>query len=131
MIEWEDSCQPSSAWAFLASVPEHKPVHCVSVGWLIQDGAEVKVLAPNFGCIDNDASVQASGVIRDRKSVTLNTKESPDTSGPGFKEDIGDKGRMDGRLPMSRIKRGDREMGSPRKGGPVPQVGPWRMGRRA
>ena len=35
---------------------------------------------------------------------------------------------QDGRLPVSRVKRGDREMGSPGEDGPAPLVGPLEDG---
>jgi hypothetical protein len=64
MIEWEDSAQPISSWAYLASLDVTKAVRCVSVGWLIHDGDDVKALAPNMGNLNDESSVQVSGVIR-------------------------------------------------------------------
>lgn len=64
MIEWEDSAQPISSWAYLASLDATKAVRCVSVGWLIHDGKDVKALAPNMGNLNDESSVQVSGVIR-------------------------------------------------------------------
>lgn len=63
LIEWEDSGQPSSSWQFLADFTEPEAVSCVSVGWLIHDGEDVKALAQNMGDIGR-ASMQVSGVIR-------------------------------------------------------------------
>ena len=64
-IEWEDSAQPDSAWRFLEDLDQSvgEIVRCVSVGFLIHDGKDVKALTPNIG----DASTpdaQASWVIR-------------------------------------------------------------------
>ena len=64
MVEWEDSAQPIPGWAYLGGLPEQTAVKCVSVGWLIQDGATVKAVAPNMGGIEQNGSVQVSGVIR-------------------------------------------------------------------
>ena len=63
MIEWEDSRLPSSNWVHLSSFDPGDAVSCVSVGWMIHDGKDVKVLAPNMGDI-GDEDVQVSGVIR-------------------------------------------------------------------
>jgi hypothetical protein len=64
MIEWVDSAQPTAQWVHLANVETREAVLCVSVGWLIQDGKEVKVLAPNMGEVNSRDNVQVSGVIR-------------------------------------------------------------------
>ena len=63
MIEWEDSVQPSSEWQFLAQIGEQEAVICRSVGWLIKDTARVKVLAPNFGGLQDAGNLQVSGRI--------------------------------------------------------------------
>ena len=64
MIEWEDSAQPTSEWAFLASLEPSSIIRCASVGWLIHDGPEMKALAPNMGNLEDEDGVQVSGVIR-------------------------------------------------------------------
>lgn len=63
MVEWEDSAQPVPDWTYLVDFPKPAVVHCVSVGWLIHDGADVKALAPNMGDIGAE-SMQVSGVFR-------------------------------------------------------------------
>lgn len=64
MVEWEDSAQPTPGWQFLDSFEPPSITHCVSVGWLIHDGADVKALAPNMGNVWDKNSMQVSGVIR-------------------------------------------------------------------
>lgn len=64
MIEWEDSAQPIPAWSYLASFEAPGTIRCVSVGWLIRDDEQMKALAPNMGAIDDENSVQVSGVIQ-------------------------------------------------------------------
>jgi hypothetical protein len=64
MIEWEDSAQPIPSWSYLASFEAPGTIRCVSVGWLIHDDAQMKALAPNMGAIDDEDSVQVSGVIQ-------------------------------------------------------------------
>lgn len=65
MIEWLDSAQPVSGWAYLSDIDmEIEPVRCASVGWLIHKSKTVHVLAPNMGQIHDERQVQACGVIR-------------------------------------------------------------------
>lgn len=64
LVEWEDSAQPTPAWSFLQTYKPDPIVHCVSVGWLIHDGDDLKAIAPNFGNVESDSSAQVSGVIR-------------------------------------------------------------------
>ena len=63
MIEWEDSAQPLPSWSYLASFEAPGTIRCASVGWLIRDD-HIKALAPNMGAIDDENSVQISGVIQ-------------------------------------------------------------------
>lgn len=64
MIEWEDSAQPIPAWSFLASFEAPGIILCASVGWMIRDDDDIKALAPNMGAINDENSVQVSGVIQ-------------------------------------------------------------------
>ena len=64
MIEWEDSAQPVASWSYLHSLEVKEAVRCVSVGWLVHDGTDVKALAPNMGNLNDECSMQVSGVIR-------------------------------------------------------------------
>ncbi|WP_335594106.1 hypothetical protein [Hyphomonas sp.] len=63
MIEWEDSLQPTAAWAYLSDFEPKASMRIASVGWLIHDGAEIKVLAPNIGGLDDADSAQMTGAI--------------------------------------------------------------------
>ena len=64
MIEWEDSSQPIPSWSYLSSFLPTGTIRCVSVGWLIRDDGQMIALAPNMGAIDDENSVQVSGVIQ-------------------------------------------------------------------
>lgn len=64
MVEWEDSAQPIPNWSYLASFEAPGTIRCVSVGWLIRDDGQMKALAPNMGAIDDENSMQVSGVIQ-------------------------------------------------------------------
>ena len=64
MIEWEDSAQPIPAWSCLASFEAPGTIRCASVGWLIRDDGQMLAVAPNMGALDDENSVQVSGVIQ-------------------------------------------------------------------
>ena len=83
MIEWEDSRQPEPNWSLLSSFAPGDAVSCVSAGWMIHDGKDVKVLAPNMGDI-GDEDVQVSGVIRipARCILKITKINQPSSSGP-------------------------------------------------
>lgn len=75
MIEWEDSAQPIPSWSYLASFEAPGTIRCVSVGWLIRDDDQMKALAPNMGAIDDENSVQVSGVIQIPTRCVLHVTE--------------------------------------------------------
>lgn len=63
LIEWLDSGQPIPGWQWLDQIGPAVPHACVSVGFLIQDDAAAKVLAPNLGASDGEGTWdQASGL---------------------------------------------------------------------
>lgn len=64
MVEWEDSAQPIPAWSYLASFDATGIIRCASVGWLIRDDDDMMAIAPNMGALDDENSVQVSGVIQ-------------------------------------------------------------------
>lgn len=64
MVEWEDSAQPIPSWSYLASFDAPGIIICASVGWMIRDDDEMKALAPNMGALNDENSVQVSGVIQ-------------------------------------------------------------------
>lgn len=80
MIEWEDSGQPIPGWAHLSDFQPPSVIKCASVGWLIHDGPEVKVLAPNMGGLENENNVQVSGIIRipARCIIRISALEEPE-----------------------------------------------------
>jgi len=64
MIEWQDSAQPIPSWSFLSSFEASGIITCASVGWMIRDDDDMKALAPNMGALQDESSVQISGVIQ-------------------------------------------------------------------
>lgn len=71
MVEWEDSAQPIPSWGLLADFEPASTLKCASVGWLIQDDDQVKALAPNMGAVNDERSLQVSGVMHIPTSCVL------------------------------------------------------------
>ena len=63
LIRWQDSRQPCGQWRYLSALPEATPVEVASVGWLVKDTAEVKVLCQNIGDLAHPEKAQASGIM--------------------------------------------------------------------
>lgn len=61
-IEWADSRRPASEWFRASELPTFEFCRCISVGFLIQDDPNIKVLAANVADVDN-SDLQATGVI--------------------------------------------------------------------
>jgi hypothetical protein len=63
LIRRLDSRQPCAAWRYLADVGEPKAVECATVGWLLKDNADVKVVCQSVGDLGDPENAQASGVM--------------------------------------------------------------------
>ncbi len=63
IIRWLDSRQPSGQWRYLSALPEARPVEVATVGWLVKDTAEVKVVCQNVGDLEYPEKAQASGIM--------------------------------------------------------------------
>lgn len=62
LVEWEDSRQPSNSWQRLVEFKPEGISKCVSVGFLIHDKKDFKVIAPNIGDAF-DKNMQVMGAI--------------------------------------------------------------------
>lgn len=49
LVEWEDSMRPAPEWMYLRDFKAGDICKCVSVGFLVYDGEDKKVLAPQYG----------------------------------------------------------------------------------
>lgn len=61
-IEWVDSKRPNPTWKFLSDMEKEEVCKCVSVGYLIHDNEDIKVLAPNMADIESK-EMQCCGEI--------------------------------------------------------------------
>ena len=63
IIRWLDSRQPCGQWRYLSSLPDAKPVEVATVGWLVKDTVDVKVVCQNIGDLGHPDKAQASGIM--------------------------------------------------------------------
>ncbi len=82
IIRWQDSRQPCGQWRYLSSLPEQKAVEVASVGWLITDTDEVKVLAQNIGDLGSPQNAQASGIMTIPTRCILSIETLTEIGGP-------------------------------------------------
>ena len=63
IIRWQDSAQPIPAWKHLSQLPATRAIECATVGWLLKDDNDVKVLCQSVGDLDSPQNAQASGIM--------------------------------------------------------------------
>jgi hypothetical protein len=82
IIRWQDSRQPCGQWRYLSSLPDQKPVEVASVGWLVKDTADVKVICQNVGDLENPENAQASGIMTIPTRCVLSIETLTEEGGP-------------------------------------------------
>jgi len=73
-ILWLDSNQPIGKWQWLEDINPQNSVTCVSVGFLLQDTPEVKVIALSLGSNNGKEADQAAGVQTIPSAAVLDIK---------------------------------------------------------
>lgn len=63
IIRWLDSRQPCGQWRYLSAIPDAKPVEVATVGWLVKDTTDAKVVCQNVGDLAHPEKAQASGIM--------------------------------------------------------------------
>ncbi len=61
MVEWVDSFGCSSDWQELTDECDPEPLLCRSVGWLLRDGPNCKVVVPHIAEVHDPKSKQGCG----------------------------------------------------------------------
>ena len=93
IIRWQDSAQPLPSWQYLAALPKTRAIECATVGWLLKDDDDVKVICQSVGDLDNPKNAQASGIMtipaRCVLSIEKLTEEELLTSAAGFAGAVG------------------------------------------
>lgn len=77
-VEWEDSRQPIPEWQFLQDLEPINPVKCITLGYLIKDDKDQKVICQNIGDYKDD--MQVSGVITIPSSCISNITNLKESS---------------------------------------------------
>lgn len=74
IIRWQDSGQPLPSWQHLSELPRTRPIECATVGWLLKDDADVKVVCQSVGDIECPENAQASGIMTIPARCVLSTE---------------------------------------------------------
>jgi hypothetical protein len=82
IIRWQDSRQPCGQWRYLSALPEQRAVEVASVGWLVKDTSDVKVLAQNIGDFGSPEHAQASGIMTIPTRCVLSIETLTEVDGP-------------------------------------------------
>jgi hypothetical protein len=75
LIRWEDSRQPVRTWQFLSDIELPETCECVSVGWLLKDEPDRKVVAQSLGGTEDDAQAMGVMVIPTRAVISIERLE--------------------------------------------------------
>ena len=93
IIRWHDSAQPLPSWQYLSALALARPIECATVGRLLKDDDDVKVICQSVGDLDNPKNAQASGIMtipaRCVLSIEKLTEEELLTSAAGFADSAG------------------------------------------
>jgi hypothetical protein len=92
IIRWQDSRQPCGQWRYLSALPDATPVEVASVGWLVKDTSEVKVLCQNIGDLSHPEKAQASGIMTIPTRCVLSIEDLTEVEGTTFSVGIVDSG---------------------------------------
>ncbi len=63
MIEWVDSSRLGDGWRMLDEIEAPEPHRCISVGFVIKESKDAKVVAPHLADVRSDDNKQAYGGI--------------------------------------------------------------------
>lgn len=82
LIEWVDSFGCSPSWEKLSEFQESEPMVCRSVGWLLVDGKDVKVVVPHLTGDHDVSETQGCGdmtipTVCIRRIVDLSEPSAP------------------------------------------------------
>lgn len=62
LVEWLDSRSPEPGWRFIEDGDMPRVCECVSVGYLVKDGENEKILAQSLGDVSG-GQMQANGLM--------------------------------------------------------------------
>lgn len=79
LIEWVDSSGHGEGWQDIATDQDDTALVCQSVGWLVKDGENIKVIAPHYHKSDTGGGMRGWGVmtIPTRSVIRMTTLKGP------------------------------------------------------
>jgi hypothetical protein len=63
IIRWQDSAQPLPSWQYLSALAPTRAIECATVGWLLKDDDDLKVICQSVGDLGSPKNAQASGIM--------------------------------------------------------------------
>ena len=105
IIRWLDSRQPYGQWRYLSALPDARPVEVATVGWLVKDTAEVKVVCQNVGDLEYPEKAQASGIMTIPTRCVLSVERLTEADGTISSEIAGSAANADDRELVSALMR--------------------------
>ena len=107
IIRWLDSRQPCGQWRYLSALPETRPVEVATVGWLVRETADVKVICQSIGDLQHPEKAQASGIMTIPTRCVLSVERLTEADGTISSEIVGSAANADDReiesAPMRRV----------------------------
>jgi hypothetical protein len=71
LVEWIDASRLNDGWMDLAAIPDPYPHRCVSVGFLVAENRQAKILVPTIGDVEHtDNSHTYRGMMIPRSAIT-------------------------------------------------------------
>jgi hypothetical protein len=96
IIRWLDSRQPCGQWRYLSALPEARPVEVATVGWLVKDTIDVKVVCQSVGDLEHPEKAQASGIMTIPARCVLSIERlTEEESGTNASADLDSAGSAD------------------------------------
>jgi hypothetical protein len=75
LVEWIDASRLANGWMDLNEIPDPYPHRCVSVGFLVSENGDGKILVPTIGDVEHPENshtyggmlIPTSAIIRQRR----------------------------------------------------------------
>jgi hypothetical protein len=74
LIEWKDASRLSDSWINLTDIPDAYPHKCISVGFLISENENGKILVPTIGDIEHPENRHTYGGMLIPKSAIISER---------------------------------------------------------
>jgi hypothetical protein len=82
IIRWQDSAQPLPSWQYISALPQTRAIECATVGWLLKDDEDIKVICQSVGDLENPKNAQASGIMTIPARCVLSIERLTEEEGP-------------------------------------------------